>query len=519
MELKKSAALAVVLMLLLTISTFAETKINQLNRFPLMELSKKIESVKELKDLLNEKKNAERIKQGFAEVFEKDADSVYSAFMQHFKDGNKSEEQVIPTQIIGKNQEFEWMLIYYKNQTKVLKNVVWDGGENVNAKKPGEKNAEAYVVNVSDEQTCKNYEFWIPTICGNVSLFKVTNAKVTCNIKVEQKEAKVGDSVTVDMSGSEFATAYEISVFPEGKQPNPIRLESGKKIWKTSFDTPGKYVFEATAFNKCGVASTNVCKDSIQVTKNIPPKCAIEVTPTEGCCGDNFTFDASKSSDVDGEVVRATFTFTDQESAESKPPDIKVGNPPLKLERVFDKPGKYRFFVKVMDNDGAEGNCNPIDFIVRDCKVQKRLYFLVEAGPMVAKGTYTGYIFARVGLTFLIVPEKLSFIASGGYAINLGCDFFKSHFLSNFLLNVHFKKFFVGGGFGFSSKVRNAVREDDKPRIEWKSNIDIVGNAGYQIFKAFNKKGYIFGEIRIPIKKGLKFKYEHAFLLGFRLLF
>jgi len=525
MELKKNAALAVVLLMILSISTFAETKINQLNRFPLMDLPKEIESVNDLQ--LKVKEYADRIKQGFAEA---QKDSPYTFYMRQAKDGKTFEEadkvslyglfkdqvesgKKIEERIIKKDQLFEWML-YYKNQTKVLRDVVWDGKEYLKAYVV---TAYAYVITVSGENICKKFEFWIPTICGNVSLAKPTDVNANCMIKATPKKVEAGKLITVDMSGSDYADAYEITVLHEGKQVRSQKLEGGKNIWETSFDKPGNYEFDAKAINNCGLASTNECKDSIQVTKdNIPPECALKVSPKDGYCGDKFTFDASGSHDDDGEVVEANFTLTNNDSRKSESLEPPVRKRPFILEKVIKKSGHYTASAKVKDNLGAESK-NTCE--VSDIKVQKRLYFLVEAGPMVAKGTYTGYIFARVGLAYLIVPEKLSFIASGGYAINLGCDFFKSHFLSNFLLNVHFKKFFVGGGFGFSSKVRDAVFEDGKPRVEWKSNIDIVGNVGYDLFAPFNKKGSIFGEIRIPIKKGLEFKRNHAFLLGFRLLF
>lgn len=492
MAFKKAAALVVVLMMILTISTFAETKkITRLNVSPLMKLSAKgIRSIDEFKALVE--KFADRIKEGFEKA---DAASIYPAFMEQVKSGT-IEERIIPM-----GQEVQWMLFYSEKQTKVVNDVQWAGKKTINA----------YAVTV--DLDCKKYDIIIPRVCGNVSLVQEFNKYAICDIKVNPAEVHVGENVTVDMSGSKCATAFEISVTLEGKEVAFKKLEGGATTWSTSFKVPGNYEFTAKALNPDGVVSQNDCKASTRVI-NTPPVCDLKVSPTSGYCGDKFTFDATGSSDKDGQVVKADFTLANKKGGE--PENLQATASPLKLEKPIKKSGIYTVSLKVTDDLGAESTNSCVSGPI---EVQKKLYFLAEAGPMVAKGTYTGYIFGRLGLCYLIIPEKLSFLVSGGYAVKLGGDAFKNHFLSNILLNLHFNKFFIGGGFGFSSKVRNAVWEDGVLRVEWKSNIDIVGNVGYDVFKKFNMKGSIFGELRVPIKKGLEFAKDHEILLGFRLLF
>ena len=419
MENKKISALIVVLMmsLFLSLNILAETKeIRELNRFPLMKISPKgIKNVDDFKALVE--KYSGRIKEGFEKT---DEASLYDDFMLQIRSGN-FEEGIIPH-----GQYFKWMLFYSQNQTKVAQDVEWAGNTTVNA----------YVVTVLKEQECKKYVFLIPKVCGNVCLVEKTSEDVICNIELTPKEAQIGDSVTVDMSGSKCANTYDITVYFEGKPVASKKLTNGEKSWQTRFNEAGVYEITALAVNNEGIASKNECKASIGISKAIISQ---EQPPQEAAC-------------------------------------------------------------------------------LKTIVAQKVLYFLVEGGPMFAKGTYTGYIFARLGFAFFIIPDKLSLIVSGGYAICLGSDLFKNHFLSDSLLNIHFKKFFVGGGFGFSSKVRDAVYEDGVLRPEWKSNIDIVGNVGYEMFSIKNSKSSIFGEIRIPIHKGLEFKRDHAFLLGFRVL-
>lgn len=421
MEIKKNVALIVGLMMiftLFTLNTFAETKLKQLNRYPLMKVpSKGIKNVDDFKALVE--KYADRIKDGFGKTTEA---SLYDDFMTQVRSGN-IEERVIP-----KGQNFKWMLFYSKKQPKVAYDVEWAGKTTVNA----------YAVSVVRNRECKKYEFLIPRVCGNIGLVEEAGGEVICNIELKPKEVQVDETVTVDMSDSQCAVAYEITVNREGNPVETKKLSAGEKSWQTSFKDPGVYEFTAVALNTEGIASKNECKASVRVN---PVK--EEVAPQQ----------------------------------------------------------------------------QPVPPRSTAAAVEKRLFILAEAGPMIVKGTYTTYIFARIGLAYYIIPEKLSFIASGGAGINLGSDIFKTHFLSNLLLNVHFEKFFVGAGIGFSSKVRDAMIEDGIWRPEWKSNIDIVGNVGYEIFSKPNNKGFIFGEIRIPIHKGLEFKVAHAFLLGFRFLF
>jgi hypothetical protein len=144
-------------------------------------------------------------------------------------------------------------------------------------------------------------------------------------------------------------------------------------------------------------------------------------------------------------------------------------------------------------------------------KVQKRFYGLFEVGGMLAKGTYTGYLFGRLGFSYLIVPERLSLIVSGGGAVKLAGDRFKSHFLSNLLLNLHMGAAFLGAGVGYSTEVR-----DDG----WDGGLDVVGNLGFDIYKGFNKKASIFGEVRLSVGRGdFTISDTHSLALGFRYLF
>jgi hypothetical protein len=251
------------------------------------------------------------------------------------------------------------------------------------------------------------------------------------------------------------------------------------------------------------VASTNGCEAKFYI--NYPPKCDLKVTPTEGYVGQPFTLDASGSTDQDGQVVKADFTIKDKDGNEV---DKKtVAPPPLVWEKKFKKSGIYKIWLQVTDDFDAvsDNNCE------LEVKVQKRFYGLFEAGGMLAKGTYTGYLFGRLGFSYLIVPERVSLIVSGGGAVKLAGDRFKSHFLSNLLLNLHMGAAFLGAGVGYSTEVR-----DDG----WDGGLDVVGNLGFDIYTGFNKKASIFGEVRLSVGRGdFTISDTHSLALGFRYLF
>jgi hypothetical protein len=201
-------------------------------------------------------------------------------------------------------------------------------------------------------------------------------------------------------------------------------------------------------------------------------------------------------------VVKAEFVIKDDKGSEV---DNKTVTAPFIWDVKFKKSGHYKIRVKVTDDVGAVSSTND-----SEVSVQKKFYGLFEAGPMLAKGTYTGYAFGRLGFSYLITPERFSVILAGGYAVKFEGDAFKNHFLSNLLLNVHLRDAFVGAGVGYSTDVRD----------DWEGGVDFVGNVGYDIFKGFNQKGSIFGEVRIPLgREDLEISDAHAFLLGFRYQF
>jgi hypothetical protein len=480
MNFKRLAVFIIAVMMVFSMSTFGKTKkITKVGVYPLIGKGGEITDAAKLKELLQ--KHADRIKEAFDKA---EASYLYDGFMAKVDSGEIEETQ------LPKGQEIPWMGFKVGKKIKVVKDLVWS------ANKPLD------VFGVSVEYDCKVYVLIVPKGCGNLTLKEVKNAYPTCDLKVTPEKVNIGDTVTIDLSGSKCAVKYEITVLHEGTQVETKQLTD--PVWKTSYKEPGNYVVKATAFNVDGIASTNGCEAKFYI--NYPPKCDLKVTPTEGYVGQPFNMDASGSTDKDGQVVKAEFTIKDKDGNEVD--KNTVTPPPLVWEKKFKKSGIYKIWLQVTDDFDAvsDNNCE------MEVKVQKRFYGLVEAGGMLAKGTYTGYLFGRLGFSYLLIPERLSLVVSGGGAVKLGGgERFKSHFLSNVLLNVHLSDFFLGAGLGYSTEVR-----DDG----WDGGLDIVGNLGVDIYKGFNKKASIFGEVRLPVgRDGLDLSDAHSLLLGFRYMF
>jgi hypothetical protein len=154
----------------------------------------------------------------------------------------------------------------------------------------------------------------------------------------------------------------------------------------------------------------------------------------------------------------------------------------------------------------------PVVPVVPVVEKKNPLHFLIEGGPGLLKGTYTGMVWARGGLVFNITPDSLDFILSLGGGVPIKGEPWKSFLMGNALLNLHLGEAYVAGGLGFSTKDRDQVLK--------KGGIDLVGEAGINIFHSHDSVGSIFGELRAPvITKDRSFECNHKLLLGFRYIF
>jgi hypothetical protein len=268
----------------------------------------------------------------------------------------------------------------------------------------------------------------------------------------------------------------------------------------------GEYVIKAKDLDLQDIVLTNAVQAETYI--NIPPVCKLWTSclPCRDYVGRKIAFDASGSTDPDGEITKAVFEITD--AAGHVIDTFTKTEKPLLWEKTFLKAGVYTITATVFDNAGgvspASDACR-VSFEV----TQKKLLWLLEAGPLVARGTFTAYGFIRGGVAYWLKPDRISFVASAGGAVPFQGEPWKLMFLANALVNVHAGRMFVGGGLGYSSKEQNTR----------KSGLDVVGNIGVDVFNNWTSRGSIFFEFRSPLGSNRPFDKHYKYGLGFRVVF
>jgi len=485
---QKFAFFVIFVLVVFSLNIFAETKLTTIGRYTFARVKGKIPTQEVMKMLVD--RYSTDIKYGFDQAGYGD---LYLPFLDQLKTATL-EERSLPV-----GDKLMWMLFRSQGKVKVARDIEWAG------KAP----LDVFVFNVKRDS--KNYEFVMPRPCGNIALRSITEAELpkleaSCAISVTPAKVNLKDPVTVDLSGSQNAKSMELAVMgPDGAKAATHTFTPESPKWQTSFDKPGNYTFKAQAISEDGTTSTNPCEAKVYV--NAPPTCQLKTSclPCKNFVGKPVTMDASGSTDPDGNVVKADFAITD---AAGNPVDkFMDSEAPLTWDQVFSKPGSYAVTVVVTDDFGA---------VSEPCRVvldvtQKRLFFLVEGGPGLLHGTYTGMLWARLGLLYKIVPDTLDLILAVGPGIPLQGEPWKTFVMGNVLLNVHAGPAFLAGGLGFSTKEQE-TRKD---------GIDLVFQVGVDLFKSGSSSvGSIFGELRAPVlTENRSFDEHHKLLLGFRYIF
>ncbi|MBN1271736.1 MAG: hypothetical protein JXB26_05640 [Candidatus Aminicenantes bacterium] len=480
MKNKKVVLFVIGLMILFSVSSLAETKkLKQIGQYTLVRIKGEVPTSEIMKVLLD--KYAGDIKYGFDLVGYGD---LYLPFMDQIKSA-EIEEENLP---IG--TKFMWMFFRSHGKVKVVEDLEWAG----TAPLP------VYVFHVKKNN--KLYEFVMPKPCGNIALVSVKDivGVPVCDIDVYPEKANVNDVITVDMSNSKAATRMVVDVFDaQGQKVTSKELTMANPKWQTSFSKPGKYDFKPVVYNLNEEASTNPCEATCYI--NHPPNCLLKVYPEKVQFGKTVTLDATGSEDPDGEINQADFEIMDEEG--NILAQQTVTDKPYVWSYVVEHEGKYTAKVIVTDDFGALSG--PCDAMFEG--ISKRFFFLVEAGGLIAKGTYTSYAFGRLGFMYMIKPDSVSFILSAGGAYPLvGGDLWKPFFMANALFNLHFRPAFIGAGIGYST-----AEQDERG-----SGLDLVANIGVDLFP----KGSIFFEGRFPVGgENREIADTHKLLLGFRLIF
>jgi len=388
------------------------------------------------------------------------------------------------------------MLFRSRGQVKIVKDLEWAG------------EAPIPVFTFKLTKNYKHYHIVMPRPCGNISLLKIEDAipDAVCNLAVSPNKANINDAITVDMSGSQHAKSMEVTVTDAGGNVVASKsLTPDSPRWQVKLENPGEYAFKGKALNMEGKASTNPCDAKVYI--NAPPVCRyfIDCLPCLHPVNEPIIISASDSTDPDGQIAKANFEIRDESGAVVD--TFVASGAPFSWEKTFDKAGIYSVSGFVTDDFGAVSEpCQSIEVKI----TEKKLFFLAEAGPMLVRGTWTTYLFGRIGLFYKIVPDRFSFTLAAGPAFPMtNTEEFKTFFMVNALVNLHAGPAFFGAGLGYSGKSQD-------PRS---GGLDIVGQIGYDLFNNYKSIGSIFFEGRIPMGSKRPFKTDQKFSLGFRYVF
>lgn len=493
MRSRKLVLFVTAVLVIFTVVSFAQTKkLTRIGVNTFAQIKGNIPTAQVMKTIAE--KYAGDIKYGFDQV---GMSNVYLAFLDQLNAAAFT-EKTIPV-----GDKFYWMLFRVRGKVKVWQDVEWAG------KQP------LPVFSLTARKDNKDYEFIIPKPCGNIALYRVTEVRIQppalplCKLLVTPAKANVNDLITVDMSGTQNAATMDVEVFTaQGTRMTSHAFTPASPRWQTKFDKPGEYVFRAKAVNAEGKVSENPCQARTSI--NFPPVCKLWTSclPCEDYVGKPIVFDANGSTDADGQVVKASFEVTDETGKVID--SFMDTEKPFTWEKIFTKAGTYAINVVVFDDMGApSASTDPcrITFEV----TQKRFFFLAEVGGLLARGTYSGFIFGRLGMMWSLSPDVLDLILRFGGALSTQGDPWKAFFMGDLLMNLHLgPAVYLDAGLGYTGKEQN-VR---------KSGVDLIGAFGVNIFNNYSNAGSIFAEVRLPvITKDRDSADHHKLLLGFRYIF
>lgn len=485
-DVKRVLCLALAVLIVVSAS-FAETKkLTRIGNYTVVRIRGNVPTQEVMKTLCD--RYAADFKLGFEMAGNGD---LYPAFMEQVKAGN-FRDTTIP---IGGT--FQWMLFRSGGKVKVARDLEWAG------KKPLE------VFGFDIKKGFETYHFIIPKPCGNVALTGVTKEvpPASCSLVVVPDRGNIGDPITIDMSGTKGAQSMTVEVYDaKGVKVATHELTPASPKWQTKFDAAGEYSFKAVAVNPAGVVSSNPCAAKTYV--NFPPVCKLWTSclPCEDRVGRPISFDASGSTDPDGQIAKAVFTLTDATGAVVE--TFTADKAPFVWERIFKKAGTYTIAVSVLDNAGASAPPSDACRLTFDV-TQKRSYWFLAAGPLLAHGTYTTYGFLQGGWFHWLVPDQFAFVLSAGGAIPTVGEPWKALFLADAMVEYHMGPAFLGAGLGYSTK----------EQIRRKSGLDLLGEAGVTVFNSYTSRGAVYFQIRSPLGSNRSFDDHHKFLLGFRWMF
>lgn len=168
----------------------------------------------------------------------------------------------------------------------------------------------------------------------------------------------VADRPTVDLTGPEATCTGRSAVFnANATGASKLRWDFGDgSTWEGGshashvYQKGGTYTVSVTADNGLGF-SCSVAADSTSIKVNSTP--IADAGENLACCvGQSTSFDASNSSDPDGDQLTYRWDFGDGSSSEEKA-----------TSHVYEKSGSYRVVLTVKDSSGSDCGISSDSFV------------------------------------------------------------------------------------------------------------------------------------------------------------
>lgn len=430
-------------------------------------------------------KYAQDIQTGLTQL---ESAEIYEGLMAYLKNSAASTEGEIPY-----GTTLDWMFYRKNGIVRTMAKPVWEGKD---------ASGQPYGIPAYLFEFCfqgNKYYMAVPKACLNVSLLKKEPYVSSCNmtIKMLGECATVGETVAVDLNESQGLSNIKISVSPEGAQINA----NGELAWNVVFASPGEYTITAEGQACDGQIVT--CKSE---TIKVVPALELQVAVDPSC---NVTRKPVTIKATATAGTLAKVTVKDENGAVVLQQDNPIG--PI----TFTSKHPGVFHVEAV----ANGECNQTKTAMGDIRFEKPIlspfYLIAEAGVMMAKGTYSAYLYPRFGAGVWLSENLLSLELLPGAGLSLGGEAFHNFLMIDARLALHPGQAYLAAGIGLSGKVRDA-----EPGLDtgvWESDFDLSFAAGYYLTAARNMA--VIGEFRMPIGEDMPIKYNHAFQLGFRYLF
>lgn len=227
MKTKKAAVSIIVIFLMLSLCTFAETKkLREIGRFKFAQIEDIVPTDEAMKILVD--RYSDDIEKGFGMAGYSD---VFHPFMEQVKQSAFEEKQ------LAVGEKMEWMLFRSQGEIKLVQDLEWAGEEPLSA------------ISFTVVSNNKKYEFIMPKTCGNISLANVE--EYTASSEVPPYEEQEEESLDEIQKAKIYQDIYPLltdsdlycSIFIMDDDPPEMMIIGAERGWERTLITDGEVVY------------------------------------------------------------------------------------------------------------------------------------------------------------------------------------------------------------------------------------------------------------------------------------